>query len=99
MEMVRQDADGVCCERQACLNRTIHLPQTLDMLDKQLAGSVKKRNGEKEYPAFDTWAPVSRHHSIMAREPGGVRKIAVDLVPSRSAVHAILHTLRTCAAL
>ena len=59
MEMVRQDSDGVRCERQARLNRTINLPQVLDMLDKQLAGPVNKRNGEKEYPAFDSWAPIS----------------------------------------
>jgi hypothetical protein len=48
MEMVRQDADGVRCERQALLNLTINLPQALDMLDKQLARPIKKRNGEKE---------------------------------------------------
>jgi len=59
MEMVWQDADGVRCERQARLNRTIDLSQALDMLDKQLAGSINKRNGEKEYPAFDSWAPIS----------------------------------------
>src|SRR5438132_13883222 len=83
--MVRQDADRVRCERQARLNLTINLPQALDILDKQLARPVKKRNGEKEYPAFNSWAPISRHHSIMTRGPDRVRKIALDVVPLCSA--------------
>jgi len=66
VEMVRQDADGIRYERQAHLNRTINFPQVLDVLDKQLARPVKKRNGEKECPAFDLWSPVSRHHRTMA---------------------------------
>jgi hypothetical protein len=92
--MVRQDADSICCERQAHLNRTINLPQVLDMLDKQRAGPVKKRNGEKEYPAFDSWAPISRHQQNMAREADGVRKIAPTLCRVRAPRRAILHTLR-----
>jgi len=70
MEMVRQDADGVRLERQARLNCAIDLPQALDMLDKQFAGPVDKREREKEYPAFDCWTPASRHHRIMARLQG-----------------------------
>jgi hypothetical protein len=66
MEMIRQDADCVRCEWQAGLNRTINLPQALDLLDKQLAGPVEERNGEKEYPAFDSRAPISRHRCSMA---------------------------------
>jgi hypothetical protein len=65
MEMVRQDADGVRFEWQARLDRTINLPQAFDMFDKKLAGAVSKYNGEKEYPAFDFWAPISRHSRIM----------------------------------
>jgi hypothetical protein len=65
------------------------------MLDKQLARPVKKRNGEKEYPAFDSWAPISRHHHIMTREPDCVRKIALEVVPGCSASKAILRTLRS----
>src|SRR4029453_7723974 len=95
MEMVRQDADGVRCKQQARLNRTINLPQALDMLDKQLARSVKKRDGEKECPAFDSWAPISRHYPIMSQEPDRVRKIALDVVPGCSASQAILRTLRS----
>src|SRR5215813_376284 len=64
------------------------------MLDEQLAGPVNKRNSEKEYSAFDSWAPISRHRHIIAREPDRVRKIALDAVPSSSASQAILHTLR-----
>jgi hypothetical protein len=78
MEMVWQDADGVCCKRQPRPNRTIHIPQTLDMFDKQLARPVKKRNGEKEYPAFNSWAPIPRHQRMMAREADCVRKIALN---------------------
>ena len=48
MEMVRQDADGVCFERQVRCNRTINLPQAIDMLDKQPAGPVSKRNRENK---------------------------------------------------
>ena len=70
MEMVWQNADGVGFERQARLNRTINLPQALDMLDKQFAGPVKKREREEEYPAFDCWTPISRHQRIMARVQG-----------------------------
>jgi hypothetical protein len=95
VEMVRQDADGIRCERQAHLNRTINFPQGLDMLDKQLARSVKERNGEEEYPAFEPWAPISRHQRIVAREPHRVRKIALDAVPGCHASQAILHTLRS----
>jgi hypothetical protein len=46
------------------------------MFDKKRAGPVRKHNGEKEYPAFDFWAPISRHLRIMAWEAGRVRKIA-----------------------
>ena len=92
--MIRQDADGVRCKRQARLNRTIDLPQALDMLDKKLARPVEKRNGEKEYPAFDSWAPISRHHRTMTRESDRVRKIALEVVPGCSALQAILRTLR-----
>jgi hypothetical protein len=46
MEMVRQDADGVRCEWQACLDRTINLPQAFDMfessLDRSASTTVKK---------------------------------------------------------
>jgi hypothetical protein len=66
MEMVREDADGVRFERQARLDRAINLPQASDVLDKKLAGPVSEHNSEKEYPAFDFWAPISRHHRIMA---------------------------------
>jgi len=66
MEMVRQDADGVRFERPARLYRTINLPQAFDMFDKEFAGPVSKHNREKVYPAFDFWAPISRHRRIMA---------------------------------
>ena len=70
MEMVWQNADGAGFERQARLNRAIDLPQALDMLDKQVAGPVNKREREKEYPAFDCWTPISRHQRIIARVQG-----------------------------
>jgi hypothetical protein len=74
--MVWQDADGVCFERQARLNRTISLPQAVDILDKQHAGPVGKHNREKEYPASDFWAPIPRHDRIMTSRADRVRKIA-----------------------
>jgi len=40
MEMVRQDADGVCFEWQARLDRTINLPQAFDVFDKKRARPV-----------------------------------------------------------
>ena len=66
MEMVRQDADSVRFKWQACLDRTINLPQVFDVLDKKLAGPVRQDNREKERPAFNFWAPISRHRRIMA---------------------------------
>jgi hypothetical protein len=47
-------------------DRTINLPQAFDMFDKKLAGPVSKHNREKEYPAFDFWAPISRHRRVIA---------------------------------
>jgi hypothetical protein len=64
MQMVRQDADGVRLKRPARLNRMINLPQVLDLLGKQLACAVNKHNREKEYPTFDSWAPISRHTGL-----------------------------------
>jgi hypothetical protein len=66
MEMVGQDADGIRFEWQARLDRTINLPEVVDMFDKKRAGPVNKHNGEKEHPAFDLWAPISRHRRIMS---------------------------------
>jgi len=63
--MIRQDADGVRFEWQARLDRAINLPQAFDMFDKELAGPVSKHNREKEYSAFDFWAPISRHRRIV----------------------------------
>jgi hypothetical protein len=53
MEMVRQDADGVCFEWPA-------------RLIKKLARPISEHDREKEYPAFDFWAPISRHRRIIA---------------------------------
>ena len=64
-EMVRQDADGVRCEWPARLDRTINLPQAFDMYDKKRARPVSKHKREKEHPAFDVWAPISRHRRMM----------------------------------
>jgi hypothetical protein len=47
-------------------DRTINLPQAFDMFDKKLARPVSKHNREEEHPAFDVWAPISRHRRIMA---------------------------------
>jgi hypothetical protein len=66
MEMVGQYADGFCFEWQARLDRTIDVPQALDMFDKQLARPVSKHDREKEHPTFDFWAPIARHRRIMA---------------------------------
>jgi hypothetical protein len=59
-------ADGVCFEWPARLNRTINLPQAFDMFDKKPARPVSEHDREKEYPAFDFWAPISRHCRIIA---------------------------------
>jgi hypothetical protein len=77
MEMVRQDADGVCFEWQVRCNRTINLPQAIDMLDKQRAGPVSKRNREKEYPTFDSRTPISRHSGLWHGRKGG--KMAAEV--------------------
>jgi len=66
MKVVRQDADGVRFEWQARLDRTINLPQAFDMFDKKVTRPVSKHNCEKENPAFDFWAPISRHRPNMA---------------------------------
>jgi hypothetical protein len=50
---------------QARPDRTINLPQAFNMFDQKLAGPVSKNNCEKN-PAFDLWAPISRHRRIMA---------------------------------
>jgi len=65
MEMVWQDADGVRFEWQARLDPTINLPQMFDLPDQKLAATISKHNGEKEYPAFDFWALITRHLPIM----------------------------------
>src|SRR5205807_10535252 len=52
------------------MEAAVDLPQALDMLDKQFAGPVKKREREKEYPSFDCWMPISRHQRIIARVQG-----------------------------
>jgi hypothetical protein len=63
------------------VDRTINRPQALDMFRKKLRGPVSKHNCKKEHPAFNAWAPISRHRRIMAREAGRVRKIAPTAVP------------------
>ena len=93
MEMVRQDADSVRFERQALLDRTINLSQVRDMLDQQTAGAVSKHNREKEHPAVDFRAPISRHDRIMARAADCVRKIAQTPCQIAAPCRAILHTL------
>jgi hypothetical protein len=59
MEMVRQYADGVRLERQARLNCAIDLSEAFDLFDQQVTGPVGEHNREKEYPAFDSRAPIS----------------------------------------
>jgi hypothetical protein len=51
--MVGQYADGFCFEWQARLDRTINVPQALDMFDKKLARPVSEHDREKEHPTFD----------------------------------------------
>jgi hypothetical protein len=75
--MIRQDADGVCFEQQARCNRTINLPQAIDVLAKQLAGPISKRNREKEYPAFNSRTPISRHNGLWHGRTGG--KMAAEV--------------------
>jgi hypothetical protein len=59
MEMIRQDADGVCFKWQALLDRTINLPQAFDMIDKKCARPASQHNREKEQPAFGVCAPIA----------------------------------------
>ena len=92
VEMVRQDADGVRFKRPARLDRTINLPQAGDALDQQIAGAVSKHDREKEHPAADSRAPISRHGRIMARAANRVRKIAQTPCQMAAPRRAILPT-------
>jgi hypothetical protein len=63
MNMVRQDANRHGFERSALLHRGVDAPQSLDMLNQQVARPIGERDGEEENSTFDASASVTGHRS------------------------------------
>src|SRR5262249_18011552 len=70
----------------ARLDPTINLPQMFDLPDQKLAATISKHNDEKEYPAFDFWAPITRHLPDHAMRGWPRAQNRPDAVPGCSAL-------------
>jgi hypothetical protein len=55
----------------------------LDMFDEKLAGPVGQHDGEEKHPAFDLWAPISRHRRIMGAQKSRSRRATMQRLAER----------------
>ena len=64
VQVIWENADRDCLEREAFMNRSIDPSQQIDVPDQKVARPVGKRNSEKECAALDVRAPILRHVQI-----------------------------------